>query len=132
MYPIWLFETILSGFIWSGVVILSIKKIFFPWWIIWCLINFLALFFYKSGMEMQDHGGINRTSFTITICVLFILYSLTKGLTSLWRYSVRLFAGLFVFLFCLLTAFYFIRVRGSCGDWTKGLGDHRLINSESQ
>lgn len=128
MYPVWLSETIVVGIVWTAVVLLAVHNVFSRIWIAVCLFNFLILFFYKSGMEMKDHGGINRTVLTITIIVLLLFYSMGKGLRKLWQVSIKLFVCLF---FCILLSvfiFYQLRIKDSCKGWQNGLGNHKLIN----
>jgi hypothetical protein len=86
----------------------------------------------QSGMEMQNHGGINRTGFSITIIVLLIVYSLFKGVTKLWKYSFKLVA-LLILILALLTAFFYqFKINNSCKGWEQGLGEKVLINDNNQ
>jgi Ca2+/Na+ antiporter len=131
MYPVWLLETIVVGILWTVVMLLAVNNVFSRIWIAVCLVNFLLLFFYKSGMEMKNHGGINRTVLTITIVVLLLLYSMVKGLRKLWQVSIKLFVCLFFGILLSVFIFYQLRVKDSCKGWQNGLGGHKLINSES-
>jgi len=95
MYPVMMFCCIIVGAIWLTVTTLSMKKIFSRYWILALIFQFCGLFFYSSGMEMDNHGGINRFAFTMTILVLSIVYSTSIGLKKLWKYSKKLFICLF-------------------------------------
>lgn len=132
MYPIWLLETIIVGILWSILVILAIHKVFLRIWIPACLLNFVFIFFYKSGMEMKDHGGINRFGFVCTIVVLFTLYAVSMAFRKVWKYSKFLFGLVILWIVFLIWLFYTFQIKGSCGDWAAGLGGHRLVNSDSQ
>jgi len=132
MYPVWMGETIIVGLMWTTVTIMVIYNYIPKPWFILLAINLAALFFLKSGMEMQDHGGINRTVLVVTILVLFLVYSSINGLRKLWKFSKIAFIGLFLSIFLATFTFYEVRVRGSCGQWEYGLGGHKIINDESQ
>lgn len=130
MYPIWLFETIIAGILWTILMMCALKKCISRYWIIVLIVNFFALFFYQSGLEMKNHGGLNRFTLTLTILVISLVLGIMIGLTKLWRYSIIAFVTLFTVLFILFLLFYFLRVKGSCGDWKKGLGEHESINDD--
>lgn len=132
MYPIWLLECIVGGIFWVTVFILSIEKVFSRLWIPVMIANFLILFFMQSGMEMQNHGGINRTGFSITLIVLLIVYLLFKGVTKLWRYSFKLVALLILALALLTGFFYQFKISNSCQGWEQGLGGRVLLNDDNQ
>jgi hypothetical protein len=130
-YPVWLGETIVVGILWTAVALMAIYKYISRYWIIFLFADFIALFLAKSGMEMKDHGGINRTVLAISISVLFLVYGIYRGLTNLWKYSKKIFIGLFASLFMLAVIFYRVRVVHSCANWEYGLGGHKIINDES-
>lgn len=94
MYPVWLGETILSGIFWFFVAILAINGYVSKKWLIVCVVNYFLLFFYQSGTVMRDHGGLNRTVFTMTLTVLFLLYFTGCFFRKLYIISRKLFAAI--------------------------------------
>lgn len=109
-YPVWLGETIIVAILWTSVALMAIYKFISRYWIALLFVDFIGLFLFKSGMEMKDHGGINRTVLAISITVLFLVYGIYRGLTNLWKYSKKAFIGLFAGLFLMTFLFYRIRV----------------------
>lgn len=124
--------TIIVGIIWIVVFALSLKRTFSRYWIIGCVVQFFGLFFWSGGMDMDDHGGINRFSFTLTILVLSFCYGSGVGLKKLWKTSKLAFGGLFLSFLGGIVIFYFLRVRNSCDGWEYGLGGHKLLNNRNQ
>jgi len=81
---------------------------------------------------MEDHGGINRSGFTIIIIVILIACGFVKAFTKLWKYSFKLVALLIVVFILLIVIFYKVQVSNSCRGWNEGLAGHIMINSEHQ
>lgn len=132
MYPIWLLETIIVGVIWTLIAILTIHKVFSRLCIPCCFLNAVFIFFYKSGLEMKDHGGLNRFTFIMTILVLFFVYGMVRSFIKLWKLSKLLFIAAISGIIFSFWLFYSKRIRGSCGVWEEGLGGHRIDNSGGQ
>ena len=74
MYPIWLFMVIIWALITYGTILLCLYNVFSKFLIIVPIFNFIFWFLYQSGMEMDNHGGINRATFAISLGVLITLH----------------------------------------------------------
>jgi hypothetical protein len=113
MYPVWLLETIIVGLLWVLILILSIHRVFHSLWIPICLSNAVFIFFYKSGMEWKDHGGLNRFTFCCTIFILMNAYLFAMMFIKLWKKNIWLFVVAILGLLFSIFLFYLIQIKGS-------------------
>ena len=132
MYAIWVLEDIIVGFLWFFLMIAVIHKVISKVWVLFLAANFVFILFYMTGMEWADHGAINRFVFLCTITVLFAIYGIARAFVKIWKFN-RLVFHLVIFgvILCFFT-FYEFRIKDSCGDWAKGLGNHRMVNDDNQ
>jgi hypothetical protein len=132
MYPVWLLETIIVGLLWVLILILSIHRVFHRLWIPICLSNAVFIFFYKSGMEWKDHGGLNRFTFCCTIFILMNAYLFAMMFIKLWKKNIWLFVVAILGLLFSIFLFYLIQIKGSWNKWEEGLAGHKIDNSGAQ
>ena len=77
---------------------------------------------------MDNHGGINRATFAISLGVLTTVHFIFYWFFRIYKYSKKTFAAVWLSIFFWIWLFYMARIRGSWKGWTDGLGDHQLIN----
>ena len=128
MYAVWLFNVIISGIIWYAAFALAVYRVFPKISIIILFINAMSLFFYKSGMRMEDHGGINRFGFAWTITVLAIFHCIFAIMKKIYQFRKSLFVIVLLLVALFMLAFYILRINNSWDGWTNGLKNHQLIN----
>lgn len=132
IYPVWLVETAIIAACWVFILVLAIHKAISRCWIIVCIINAIWIWNYRSGTEWQDHGGLNRFSFTILSIIMLSVYSTVRWFTKLYRWSIVAFVSAFLLVFAVFIVFYETQVVGSCGNWDEGLAGHKIDNDGNQ
>jgi hypothetical protein len=113
-------------------VILTIHKVFSRIWIPCCFLNAIFIFFYKSGMEFADHGGLNRFTFFAASLIIFFVYGVIMSFVKLYKCNRVLFLAAFSSLLFSFWLFYSRRIVGSCGNWEEGLAGHSIDNTGNQ
>lgn len=126
-YPILLGVDILSGIILTIVLIISLKGAVSRYWWLPGLIVFLFCFFWQSGMDMDDHGGVNRFTLVATILVISGDYLFYVSQKSLYKYSTFLFIVFWTSLGIAFVAFYQLKITNSWIGWTDGLKKTSII-----
>ena len=121
---------ILSSFLYTLLLFLSIKKVIHYYFIIILSIFYIINFLINRGTDLYNHGVFNTIIFLITVLISLLLIYLIFSFFKLIIKKKFLFA--IIILIILILPFLFIKLYPTvCNNWKLGLMNKELEGKES-